>query len=180
VYGLYIRATTVSTVYGMYIRATQGRVGTGCNCNPISKLFATGVPPHLVLANRFVDLESHVGSMDISLTNRIDRMNVEMRTVLGGLPEELKKNMLQNFRVDGVMPITEVQISNMMESLESRILSSMERLIVARVPQEPAILPEIGGGHRWLCPMDLESKISSSARELYFPKVSIKSFKYLL
>ena len=124
----------------------QGRVGTGCNRNPISKLFATGVPPHLVLANRFVELERRVGCMDVNLTTRIDVMKVEMKTVLEGLPEAVKNNMLQNFRVDGVIPITQLQIADMMESMKSQILAAMQMLIVSNAPQVPAILPDVGGG----------------------------------
>ena len=84
--------------------------------------------------------------MDVNLTTRIDEMNVEMRTVLEGLPEAVKNNMLQNFRVEGVIPITQLQIADMMESMKSQILAAMQMLIVSSAPQVPAIQHDIVGG----------------------------------
>lgn len=42
---------------GILIRL-KDKVGTGCSMNPISKLVAMSVPPHLVLANRTVTIEN--------------------------------------------------------------------------------------------------------------------------
>ena len=77
-------------------------VVTGCNRNPVSKMFATGFPPHLVLANRIVELENRVNSLDVNVREEITVGNIDIKNVLRGLPEAIEDNMLSNFRIDGV------------------------------------------------------------------------------
>ena len=63
-------------------------VGAGCNRNPVSKMSATGIPPHLVIANRIVDLQKDMDSMKDQIIKK-----------LAQLPEALKQAMLENFRL---------------------------------------------------------------------------------
>ena len=69
-------------------------VEAGCNRNAKSRMFATGVPSHLVLANSIVGLQRE---LDVLRTEVITKLN---------LPEALKQCMLQNFNVEGTIPIT--------------------------------------------------------------------------
>jgi hypothetical protein len=39
----------------------RDRVGAGCNRHSVNKMTATGVPPHLVLANSVVHLQHDMG-----------------------------------------------------------------------------------------------------------------------
>ena len=72
-------------------------VVTGCNRNSVSKMFATGVPPHIVLANRIVELENRVNTLDVNVGKEINAGNIDIKNVLQGLPEAIKNNMLLNF-----------------------------------------------------------------------------------
>ena len=85
---------------GILIRL-KDKVGTGCSMNPISKLVAMSVPPHLVLANRTVTIE-----------NQIDVLSMDIETLITELPQELKNSMLQNFHVEGVLPIYDTAADN--------------------------------------------------------------------
>jgi hypothetical protein len=63
----------------------KDKIGAGCNRNPTSKMFATGVPPHLVHANRVAEMQT-----------RIDVMREDIMRRMEMLPEELKISLLEN------------------------------------------------------------------------------------
>ena len=115
-------------------------VGAGCNRNPVSKMSATGIPPHLVIANRIVDLQKDMDSMKDQIINK-----------LAQLPEALKQAMLENFQIDGTVPITRREMHEMMKTsiddLKNTIETSLRRLsprdnrasapVIAEVIYEP-------------------------------------------
>lgn len=88
-------------------------VEAGCNRNAKSRMFATGVPPHLVLANSIVGLQ-----------RELDVLRTEVITKLENLPEALKQRMLQNFNVEGTIPITHVQVVDMLSELKTSLENS--------------------------------------------------------
>ena len=80
---------------------------------------ATGVPPHLVLANQIVDMQK---GMDV--------IRGEVISKLDGLPEALKQSMLQNFNINGTVPITHLQVVEMMEKLQSSIQTTIQAALI--------------------------------------------------
>lgn len=80
---------------------------------------ATGVPPHLVLANQIVDMQK---GMDV--------IRAEVISKLDGLPEALKQNMLQNFNINGTVPITHLQVVEMVEKLQSSIQTTIQSVLL--------------------------------------------------
>ena len=83
----------------------KDKVGAGCNRHPVSKMTATGIPPHLVIANRLVDLQSDLLSMKEQIIHKLEQ-----------LPETLKHCMLENFQIDGTVPITRHEMQDMMKA----------------------------------------------------------------
>jgi hypothetical protein len=81
----------------------KDKVGAGCNRNPISKMTATGVPPHLVLANSIVDLQKDLAVLKVDIVSKLEQ-----------LPEALKQSMLENFQIEGTVPITRHEMQEMM------------------------------------------------------------------
>ena len=81
----------------------KDKVGAGCNRNPISKMTATGVPPHLVLANSIVDLQKDLAVLKDDIVSKLEQ-----------LPEALKQSMLENFQIEGTVPITRHEMQEMM------------------------------------------------------------------
>lgn len=92
---------------------------------------ATGVPPHLVLANRIVDMQKGM-----------DLIREEVITKLDGLPEALKQSMLQNFNINGTVPITHLQVVEMMEKLQSSIEATIQSaLLQNQISNSAAAVP---------------------------------------
>ena len=85
--------------------------------HPISKMEATGVPPHIVLANQLTGVHTELAAIKETLLVR-----------LAELPEELKKTLLENFRIDGVVPLTH---SEMQLVIRSAIEESSGKLLAA-------------------------------------------------
>jgi len=79
---------------------------SGSGRNAVSLLNATGIPPHILLANEIAKVDRKVESMRMDLIARLD-----------ALPEELKASMLENFQVNGVVPITHTQVVAMISDL---------------------------------------------------------------
>ena len=104
---------------GGILERLQDKVSAGCNRNPISKMFATGVPPHLVLANRMADMQKGMDSIRLEVISKLE-----------ALPEALKQSMLQNFQIDGTVPITHLQVVDMMESLRISIQNTVQSALL--------------------------------------------------
>ena len=92
----------------------KDRVLAGCGRNPISKMVASGIPPHILLANEIVKLKEEIAYLKFELLKRLET-----------LPEEIKKSMLENFKIDGTVPITHSQVESMMLDLKNCVISAI-------------------------------------------------------
>ena len=128
---------------GVLIRM-KDMVGAGCNCNPVSKLTATGVPPHLIVANSVAGLREE-------LREEMCVMKDTVVTKLVQLPEALKHTMLDNFQVEGTVPITRQEMQDMMMSTIGDLKTSIETSLQAitlrsQVPTAPSITEALANG----------------------------------
>jgi hypothetical protein len=92
------------------------RVLTGCNRNPVSKMMATGVPATVMLANEIVGLKQEISYLKVAIMQRLDE-----------LPDRLKEQMLENFAINGAIPITRDQVSELLSGLQANLIQQMER-----------------------------------------------------
>lgn len=144
----------------------QLNVEAGCNRNERSRMFATGVPPHLVLANSIVGMQ-----------RELDVLRTDVITKLDNLPEALKQCMLQNFNVDGTIPITHVQVVDMLSELKTSLENSFVTAIredrqsnsIVQVPSPMQIGDQTtfqGGKHFW----SWKGRLHPVPLEFRFPK----------
>ena len=54
----------------------------------------------------------------------------EVISKLDGLPEALKQSMLQNVTINGTVPITHLQVVEMMEKLQSSIQTTIQAALI--------------------------------------------------
>ena len=82
--------------------------------NPITKLCATGVPEYVQLSSDIELLKNRITSFKESMTIKIDNV-----------PEKLKDIMLDNFQVNGAIPITASQVQDMISDLRNTLQSTI-------------------------------------------------------
>jgi hypothetical protein len=103
------------------------KVGAGCSRNPISTMTATGVPPHLVLANSVAKLQREMVCMKEDIIDKLEH-----------LPEALKQSMLENFQIEGTVPITRHEMQEMMrlsiDDLKNSIENSLNSIASRTIP----------------------------------------------
>jgi hypothetical protein len=116
-----------STVWtcGILPQLLEGNfVQGGCGRNPVTGLTASGIPPHILIANEIVKLRNDMTERHLEIVERIDEM-----------PAKVKELMLANFTVNGVVPITSQQVSEMMDGLRSSLLNAIENSMQSIIRQ---------------------------------------------
>lgn len=89
------------------------RVHAGCGRNPVTKLTATGIPPHIVLANEIVELKTELRSLREELIDRLVQM-----------PQNVSSHMRNEFTIEGAVQITRADVQSLIAEMESRVLSA--------------------------------------------------------
>jgi hypothetical protein len=87
----------------------------------------TGVPPHLVLANSVAKLQREMVCMKEDIIDKLEH-----------LPEALKQSMLENFQIEGTVPITRHEMQEMMrlsiDDLKNSIENSLNSIASRTIP----------------------------------------------
>ena len=81
---------------------------TGVLRNPISKMSATGVPPHVALSSKVSGFEETVSSQ------------------VASLPGEVTRELLEHCQVNGAVPISASQIESMMGEFRKQVISEIQ------------------------------------------------------
>lgn len=106
------------------------KVLSGNGHNATSGLTATGIPPHVLIANEIAQLRSEFGDQlrehRLAVISKLDEQRVEFNGKLEELPMKLKECLLQNFAIEGIVPITAEQVVSMISSVQTNILAAMQ------------------------------------------------------
>lgn len=89
------------------------RVLTGCGHNPVSGLTATGIPPHIVLANEICGLKVEMTYLKNELVQRLEKM-----------PEAVAQHMRDQFTIEGAVQVTRTDVQLLMAEMEARVLAA--------------------------------------------------------
>lgn len=75
-----------------------------------SRLEATGIPPHIVIAKGLQETNKYLQHLEENILQK-----------LSTLPAELKEEMLTHFQVNGAQPITKERLEEMLILMENRL-----------------------------------------------------------
>lgn len=118
-----------------FVDRLHDKVLLGITRCPVTNLLATGVPTHIMLSKEIQDLKMEVKDLreemreDIK-THKEDIIDV-VKDVARELPVALKSTMLENFQVEGAVPITRDEVSVMFSSFADRVTGQ----VVGRVDE---------------------------------------------
>ena len=96
------------------INELSEKIYCGTGKHPVTQMTATGIPPHILLANEIVALRAEMACMKDALIER-----------LSDIPEQVRVSMLNNFRIDGTIPITITQVESMMQAMQASLLAAI-------------------------------------------------------
>eukprot|EP00602_Paraphysomonas_sp_CaronLab_P013122 CAMPEP_0185042226 /NCGR_PEP_ID=MMETSP1103-20130426/42225_1 /TAXON_ID=36769 /ORGANISM="Paraphysomonas bandaiensis, Strain Caron Lab Isolate" /LENGTH=523 /DNA_ID=CAMNT_0027582255 /DNA_START=1070 /DNA_END=2638 /DNA_ORIENTATION=+ len=97
----------------------QTRVCTGVLRNEESGMVATGIPPHVSVCQRLDRVESRFDTFENKMNSRFDEM-----------PSKISDNLLNNFEINGAIPLTTSFIGDAISKLRVELVN------------------DLGGGHR--------------------------------
>lgn len=93
------------------LNTLRTKVFAGVNINTTTKLAATGIPPHIIIANQVVDLRTQMNEKFDGIGDRLNR-----------LPEDLRECMTRHFQIQGAFPITYRDVETLMQSFFTRYM----------------------------------------------------------
>lgn len=132
-----------------------GRVLVGNVVCPVTKLTATGVPAHIMLNKSIRDLSLRVDELERSHKRGCDSILGAIGDLREDLPKALRREILDNFQVDGALPLTQVDLDRSLDAIVVRLEDSIDRRFnsqkVAETPAvvEPPPLPAVGDFDSW-------------------------------
>ncbi len=80
--------------------------------NEISLLTATGVPPHIMLANELLKVNNRLDSIEENVSNKLNVIEDNILAKISELPLLVKENIMRNFEINGAVSVTEERESN--------------------------------------------------------------------
>lgn len=90
------------------------KVLTGCGRNPVSHLYATGIPHHIVIANEMVKLRSELREVKEDIIQRLD-----------SLPSSVTAQIYQNFIIQGAIPVTMNELKSILAEMKTALIDNM-------------------------------------------------------
>ena len=114
---------------GGYVERLQGKVISGVYYDPITRMTATGVP-HYVQLRIMVEALTDRTEQGISLTASVrDDILKKIEAFTAALPRSLANSLLQNFSVNGAIPLTQDHLQAMIANNTEAILGQIRELL---------------------------------------------------
>jgi len=101
------------------------KVMSGYGRNQVSMISATGIPPHIALSNRIVALESQINSLNGNMGSLFEKVFDRLSEV----PKSVCEQILERIQVNGAVPITHAEISQIMSNLRDDIRNDIRSQI---------------------------------------------------
>lgn len=107
-----------------------GHVLVGEKKCEVTGLVATGVPQHVVIMHELVSVVEKLKILNESLKNAQEALMQRLTSLGDDLPANLSKHILNNFEVNGAVPITFGQVEGLFDRFKEQLLSQIASLSV--------------------------------------------------
>jgi hypothetical protein len=109
---------------GGFITSLSSKVLTGIGENLTSNMKANGIPPHMLISNRVLSVETRIEAL--SKTMQIDKNEIIEK--IGALPRSVCEEMLNKFQINGAVPFTREMMIETMDGYFSEFRLTLEHL----------------------------------------------------
>ena len=109
------------------VDSLKEHVIAGCNRCPVTGLMATGIPPHLAMANELNDMIKQTQLLKEALLARYAE-----------LPSQLVTVLLSKFSINGAIPLTVDDLTSFLDNAVSRMTSSLLAVLPGPSPASAA------------------------------------------
>lgn len=111
------------------VATLKPHVVTGSTRCPLTGLDATGIPPHLAMANELTAVVNHTQQLKEALLSRCD-----------GLPAEVTNVMLSKFSINGAIPLTMDNMRDMLNAVVAQLRTEMRDLHAGDTTALPSLI----------------------------------------
>lgn len=123
----------------------NGKVLVGRVECPETGMVATGVPSHIMLAKSVRDLSKRIDALECGHKRRHEEILTAFTDLKETLPKMLRTDLLENFEVNGALPLTQDDLSRQLDNIAARLEESIEkRLSAVRTITAPEATPSAG------------------------------------
>jgi hypothetical protein len=114
-----------------FITHFKSRVLTGCGRCVHTGMQATGIPPHLVISNEIAELREMITTVGSNMSNQVHVMQTEILNGLTSLPGLLKESLMENFQIDGVSPLSRMDVENLIDRYGNALRTDIRGMLDA-------------------------------------------------
>lgn len=104
-------------------------VELGCSRNAKSGMVASGIPANIVMANRLFNVELKLFELQSTVNESKKEVIRNVSSLIESLPEKLRANLLENFNINGAVPVTMRDVEALISDLKSDLESTMINII---------------------------------------------------
>jgi hypothetical protein len=155
---------------GGYMSRLKNLVVTGCGMDQDSGIIATGIPHHILLAERIRSVEE---VMEVVVKRKLDDMSGQFEVQLEQLPTKLSSKLREDFTIEGAVPLTRHDMEEMIQSLRRDVIAinsfhvEQQQSIIAVQTNEPDFLTFTWNGRLHPVPEGFRFPITVDVKTLW-------------
>lgn len=98
---------------------------------PETRLIASGVPSHIMMSKAIRDLSARMDTLESGSKRRHEDMLGALAELKDTLPKLLRTDLLNNFQIDGAIPLTQADFMQSLDAFATRLENKFEQRIAA-------------------------------------------------
>ena len=121
-------------------------------------MVASGIPANIVIANRLFNVELKLSELQSTVNeSKIEGIS-NVSSLIESLTEKLRANLLENFNINGAVPVTMRDVEALISDLKSDLKSTMINVMstctagipLATIPDFAFLLASLAYHRKWI------------------------------